>query len=194
MIHFWHMIALRANHDILNRSHTSLQTLRLKARRMVLQFGRGVAGASVPAWVLLASSMPMAGAEAADPPNPVVRKPPTYSADVEPIVRDRCRECHRPGQVAPFPLLTFEQASRRAGDLAAVAEERRMPPWKPTPGFGPKLRHDRSLPPAEIATLRAWADSGARRGSAEKTGVPTRLRRRLDARSARRRARTGGGV
>ena len=39
-----------------------------------------------------------------------------------------------------------------------------MPPWKPSPGFGPKLAHDRSMSPGEVATLRAWADSGAARG------------------------------
>lgn len=91
-------------------------------------------------------------------------KAPTYSADVEPILRTRCLECHRPGQIGPFALSTYEQASKRAEDLASVAEERRMPPWKPTPGFGPKLKHDRSMPRSEIETLRAWADSGAARG------------------------------
>jgi Copper type II ascorbate-dependent monooxygenase, C-terminal domain len=93
------------------------------------------------------------------------KEPPTYSRDVEPILRSHCRECHRPDQVAPFSLLTYEQARKRAGDLASVAEERRMPPWKPTPGVGPKLLHDRSLSRQEIETLRAWADSGALRGS-----------------------------
>lgn len=90
---------------------------------------------------------------------------PTYGRDVEPILRARCRDCHRPDQVAPFPLLTYEQARKRAKDLASVAEDRRMPPWKPSPGFGPKLDHDPSLTLQEIRTLRAWADSGAARGA-----------------------------
>ncbi len=89
---------------------------------------------------------------------------PTYARDVAPILRANCRECHRPGQVAPFSLETYEQARKRAGDIASVVEERRMPPWKPTPGIGPKLKHERSLPPREVALLRAWADAGAPRG------------------------------
>ena len=91
-------------------------------------------------------------------------RPPTFARDVGPILRARCRECHRPGQVAPFSLETYEQARKRAGDLASVVEERRMPPWKPSPGVGPKLQHDRSLPEGEVALLRAWADAGAPRG------------------------------
>ena len=128
---------------------------------MPFQLGRRPSLASATAAALLglvvATPSKSVGAD-------VGEKTPTYSVDVEPILRARCRECHRPDQVAPFPLLTYEQARKRARDLASVAEERRMPPWKPTPGVGPKLKHDRSLPIDEIETLRAWADSGAPRG------------------------------
>jgi hypothetical protein len=130
---------------------------------MTSRRGRRLAGASALLGLFLADP---SRSSAADPPI-IPIKPPTYSADVEPIVRARCLECHRPGQVAPFSLMTYEQTRKRAGDLATVAEDRRMPPWKPTPGFGPKLLHDRSLPSAEIATLRAWADSGTARGTAD---------------------------
>ena len=118
-------------------------------------------------WLALVALLAPPGSNPEGPPG-VLRpgsSPPTYVADVEPILRARCRTCHRPGEVAPFSLLTFEQARKRAGDLASVAESRRMPPWKPTPGFGPPLLHDRSLPLAEVETLRAWAASGAVRGS-----------------------------
>ncbi len=91
--------------------------------------------------------------------------PPTYTRDVAPILRARCGECHRAGQVAPFTLDNFEQARKRAADIASVVEERSMPPWKPAPGFGPKLKHDRSLGRDEIALIRAWADAGAPRGA-----------------------------
>ncbi|WP_435018669.1 hypothetical protein TA3x_000653 [Tundrisphaera sp. TA3] len=91
---------------------------------------------------------------------------PTYSRDVAPILREKCQECHQAGQVGPFPLVTYEHARKRADDLAAVVQDRRMPPWKPEPGFGPKLRHDRSLSPAEVATISRWAESGALPGEA----------------------------
>lgn len=95
------------------------------------------------------------------------REGPTFAADVAPILERSCQSCHRPGQSAPFPLLTHAQAAKRATDLADVVEEGLMPPWKPTSGVGPPLRHDRSLLPSEIETLRAWAEAGAPEGSAE---------------------------
>ena len=90
--------------------------------------------------------------------------PPTFTRDVAPILQKRCQNCHRRDHVGPFALETYEQARKRAADIAAVAQERSMPPWKPAPGVGPKLKHDQSLTPEEIATLQAWADAGAPRG------------------------------
>jgi hypothetical protein len=90
---------------------------------------------------------------------------PTYSKDVASILQKHCQECHRRGQVGPFALESYEQARKRADDIASVAEDRRMPPWKAEPGFGPKYKHDRSLSPAEIATLIAWAEGGAPQGN-----------------------------
>ena len=91
-------------------------------------------------------------------------KAPTYCKDVAAILQKNCQECHRRGQVGPFPLETFEQARKRADDIASVVEDRQMPPWKPAPGVGPKFQHDRSLAAAEIATLTAWAAAGAPEG------------------------------
>jgi Copper type II ascorbate-dependent monooxygenase, C-terminal domain len=86
---------------------------------------------------------------------------PTFSKDVAPILRAKCQECHRPGQVGPFPLATYEQARKRAADLVAVVKERRMPPWKPEPGFGPGFQQDKSLTLAEISTITRWVQAGS---------------------------------
>jgi peroxiredoxin len=95
---------------------------------------------------------------------------PTYAKQVSRILQKNCQECHRKGQVAPFGLETYEQARKRAGDIASVAEDRAMPPWKPVPGVGPKFRHDRSLSDSDIATLVAWAEAGASEG--DKADLP----------------------
>lgn len=86
---------------------------------------------------------------------------PTYARDVAPILQKRCMNCHRPNHVGPFALETYEQARKRAADIAHVTEGRIMPPWKPAPGIGPALKHDQSLTRAEIATIGAWAEAGA---------------------------------
>src|SRR5262245_55738919 len=80
--------------------------------------------------------------------------------DVAPVIHRRCAPCHRPGEVAPFPLLSFADVQKRASQIARVTTERYMPPWKPVPGFG-RFRDDRSLSPDEIDLLRRWAAAGA---------------------------------
>jgi Copper type II ascorbate-dependent monooxygenase, C-terminal domain len=101
---------------------------------------------------------PAAGGEPKGEPG---ARTPTYALEVSRIVQKHCQECHRKGQVGPFPLETYEQARKRAGDIAAVTAERSMPPWKAVTGFGKKFQHDRSLAPADIATLAAWARADA---------------------------------
>lgn len=93
--------------------------------------------------------------------------PPTFAADVAPILWKNCASCHRPGEVGPFPLLSYADAAKRAGFLAEQAESRRMPPWHPEPGHG-EFRDARRLSEAEIKTLRAWADAGAPEGDPSK--------------------------
>ena len=60
----------------------------------------------------------------------------TFGSDVAPILYKRCVGCHRDGEVAPFPLVTYEDAAKRAPLIARVTASRLMPPWKPVPGFG----------------------------------------------------------
>jgi hypothetical protein len=92
---------------------------------------------------------------------PARRKdPPTFNSDVPPILQQKCQNCHRSHHIGPFALETFEQARKRASDISLVVTERQMPPWKPAPGVGPKLKHDQSLSPREIAVLEAWSEAG----------------------------------
>jgi hypothetical protein len=133
-------------------------------------------------WFWLASLAPMAAtcgeAAAADAPASAPAKPkepPTYTRDVAPILQKRCQNCHRRHHVGPFALETYEQARKRAADIALVAGDRVMPPWKPAPGVGPKLKHDQSLTPAEIAILAAWAEAGAPQGDARHMPPPAQF-------------------
>ena len=50
-----------------------------------------------------------------------------------------------------------------------------MPPWKPTAGVGPKLKHDQSLTHAEIAILVAWALAGAPLGDPKDLPPPPKF-------------------
>jgi hypothetical protein len=97
---------------------------------------------------------------------------PTYHKDVERIIQKNCQQCHRPEQVAPFSLLTYDQARKRATDLVRVTDERVMPPWPASSSFGGPFRDARVLTGDEIATLRAWAEGGCPEGDVKDAPAP----------------------
>lgn len=88
---------------------------------------------------------------------------PTYFKDIAPILQAHCESCHRPWQIAPFPLETLEQARKYALAIARVTQERSMPPWFADPCCG-HFSNNPSLTSEEIATLAAWADAHAPAG------------------------------
>jgi peroxiredoxin len=87
----------------------------------------------------------------------------TYCKDIAPLVQKRCQECHRPGEIAPFSLLTYEDAKKRAGRIREALLEQRMPPWHADPRYG-EFSNDRRLARGEVETLLAWIDRGAPQG------------------------------
>lgn len=89
----------------------------------------------------------------------------TFNKDVAPILFANCAGCHRAGEVAPFPLLTYKDAKRHASQIADVTESRFMPPWLPIEGHG-EFKDSRRLSEAQVKTLRAWSDAGAPEGDA----------------------------
>ncbi len=101
-----------------------------------------------------------AGAHLAAQPEPA-----TFNKDVAPIVLNHCANCHRPGQVAPFSLLTYEDVRPRAKQIADITRARVMPPWKPEPGHG-HFAGDRRLTDAQIAVFQQWVSDGMLRGDA----------------------------
>src|SRR6187401_2133890 len=90
----------------------------------------------------------------------------TYTRDVAPILSANCAPCHRPGQVAPFPLLSYRDAKKKATEIAEVTASRQMPPWLPDPGTHP-LQGDRRLRDRDIELLQTLVKSGAPEGRAE---------------------------
>jgi Flp pilus assembly protein TadD len=87
----------------------------------------------------------------------------TFSHDVAPILFNSCAPCHRPEGMAPFSLLTYDDASSHAAEIVEVTGDRLMPPWKPEPGYGEFL-DERKLTSDQIATLRRWVDDGLLEG------------------------------
>src|SRR5262249_35917255 len=81
---------------------------------------------------------------------------PSFNRDVLPILQDRCQECHRPGEIAPMPFVTYKQTRPWAKAIREAVLLRKMPPWFAEPGCGP-FGNDRSLTGQEIDALVKWA-------------------------------------
>ena len=136
--------------------------------------------AAVAPWLLISLSL-FAGcdlsvtdsrrAPAADRQSPL-----TFNKDVAPIVFERCSPCHRPGHLAPFALLTYEDVKMRASQIATATAERRMPPWLPEAGYG-RFSSERRLRDDQIEILQQWVEEGALEGDpADLSATPPPMR------------------
>jgi len=91
------------------------------------------------------------------------RDPVTFNRQIAPIVFKHCAPCHRPGQSAPFSLLTYEDTRRHSRQIVEVTARRFMPPWLPEPGYG-EFAEPRILTQQEIRLIGKWATNGAPEG------------------------------
>src|SRR5436189_4202425 len=104
----------------------------------------------IPA-LLIASPLALYGASAA--------APVTFNRDIAPIIYRNCSSCHRPGEAAPFPLLSYQDVVKKGKMIAKVTLSRLMPPWKAEPASYP-YRDERRLAEAEIGLIQSWVKEG----------------------------------
>ncbi len=97
---------------------------------------------------------------------------PTFSNEVVRIFQKDCQVCHRPGDIAPFSLLTYREARPWARSIQEKVVTRQMPPWKATAGCG-EFQDERKLTDDEIATISRWVDAGAPEGDPAQLPEPT---------------------
>ncbi len=88
---------------------------------------------------------------------------PTYNEHIGQLLFDNCASCHRPNQIAPMSLLSYQDARKWARTIKAKVVTREMPPWFADPRFG-EFSNDLSLSDDEIATIVEWVDGGAPEG------------------------------
>ena len=116
--------------------------------------------------LLLAGLAATVAAIAADSSSPV-----TFSKDVLPILQKNCQSCHRPGQIAPMSLLTYQDARPWAKAIKTAVSTRKMPPWFADQKYG-HFANDRSLKQTDIDTMAKWVDSGAPEGNPKDAPAP----------------------
>ena len=96
---------------------------------------------------------------------------PTFYKDVLPILQSKCQSCHRSGEAAPMPLLTYAETKPWARKIAAAVDMKMMPPWFADPRYG-KFSNDPSLSAEQIKTIAEWADANAPAGDLQDAPAP----------------------
>jgi hypothetical protein len=94
----------------------------------------------------------------------------TGYAAVENIFQAKCATCHRPGEAAPFSLLTYEDIAKRAAFIKKVIQSSYMPPWRADIHYR-DFANNRTLSDGEKEQILRWIDAGAPRG--RKSSGPT---------------------
>src|SRR5260370_35066654 len=88
----------------------------------------------------------------------------TFTKDVTPVLQANCQGCHRPGEAAPFSLLTYQQARPWAKAMKEAVLLKKMPPWF-ADSSGGHFKNDRALAQKSIATLSKWVQADAPAGN-----------------------------
>src|SRR5438094_258367 len=89
--------------------------------------------------------------------------PVTFNKQIAPLIFQNCSSCHRPGETAPFSLLTYEDVRKHAAQIVAVTQRRFMPPWLPEPGYG-DFAGERRLTDAQLGLVADWVKAGCLQG------------------------------
>ncbi len=97
----------------------------------------------------------------------------TFAKDVARIFNRRCVECHRPGEIGPFSLTSYDEAVGWADTIGEVVREGRMPPWHADPKYG-HFANDSRLSAEEKKTIADWIEAGTPEGDPKDTpAAPT---------------------
>jgi hypothetical protein len=99
---------------------------------------------------------------------------PTFSKDVAPILYKNCVGCHRPGEIGPMSLLSYDDVRPHAKAIRDEVGDGNMPPWHADPKYG-KFANDRSLSASDRETLLRWANNGAPKGDPRDLPAPPRF-------------------
>src|SRR6188472_3184022 len=126
----------------------------------------------VPALIVWIAAVATMGGQQPSAVPPASPDAVTFNRDIAPIFQKHCTACHRPGQMAPMSLLTYESARPWARSIQRQVTARTMPPWSADPSIG-TWANDPSLSSSEIATISRWVETGAAKGTAPAPEPPS---------------------
>lgn len=95
----------------------------------------------------------------------------TYSNQIARLMQDRCIECHREGEIAPFTLTNYDDVAAWGEMIREVVNEGRMPPWFASAKYG-KFLDDAHMSDEEKALINTWVDHGCPQGDPSQLPPP----------------------
>jgi hypothetical protein len=98
----------------------------------------------------------------------------TFNKQIAPIIYNNCSSCHRPGEAAPFSLLSFGDVAKRGKLIAEVTRIHNMPPWK-AEKTSYSFKDERRLTESEIALIGEWVKAGMPQGEAGDAPTPPKF-------------------
>ncbi len=96
---------------------------------------------------------------------------PNWAQDIAPILYSNCTKCHHSGGLAPFALMTYNDAFAVQAGLQDAVVNKRMPPWPPDPSYVLHA-HPKLLTQAEITSIDDWVNNGAPSGNLSLAPAP----------------------
>ena len=88
----------------------------------------------------------------------------TWAENIVPILYKNCAKCHNPSGVAPFSLLTYDDAYRNRQGIKTSIISKNMPPWSPDPNYR-HMANERVLSNADINAITNWVNGNAPQGN-----------------------------
>jgi hypothetical protein len=89
----------------------------------------------------------------------------TFTKHISPIIKNKCMPCHRPGEAAPFSLISYDDVAKRGNFIRDVVKSGYMPPWKPDNDYR-EFHNERSLTSTEKEMIITWINKKMPEGPA----------------------------
>jgi len=102
---------------------------------------------------------------------PDSNSPVTWSKQISRIFQRHCQSCHRPGEIAPFPLLSYDEVQGWEAMIQEVVQQNRMPPWTADSRAG-QFANDSRLSDDEKRLIDTWVAHGSPEGDPDELPPP----------------------
>jgi len=96
---------------------------------------------------------------------------PVWAKDIAPILFKHCTSCHNQGGLAPFPLLSYDDAYFNRYSILSSIKKGSMPPWPPDPAYS-HFAYERLMTADEIHLIEEWVGGAATYGKPKDAPTP----------------------